>query len=526
VLETGQPDAELLAALAELALGDLGEEKTELHREIRFLTLSDRARAEATFQQRQPELIERLIKDSISQTRFRAEDSRVLFELTVPNELKSGLAQLDNLVLVVDDETAAYPWELMSAGTKPLCLAKGLVRQLQTSRYRPQIGARAGTAAYVVGDPVVSPPFQQLAGAREEARAVQRLLRARFEVTYRDEQLTALEVLSGLFARPYRIVHLAGHGHYEAPTTPGAKARSGMVLDSGIFLTAVEIQQMQQVPELVFLNCCHIGQTGPAAPRGAGGGVEFNRLAASVSRELIEMGVRAVVAAGWAVNDAAAKAFGEVFYGEMLDGNTFGRALKRAREETYGRFPESNTWGAYQAYGDPDYRLDPTGAAASRSFTEHVDAAEFVEAVRDIGRSARRTTAGDADGSKQRVVLATRLSDLVRDCPSEWLEQADVLMAIGYAYGDLGEFDRACHYLAPALADDGDAGTTTLRAVERLANFEARLADEEAKGPAARKLARAKLGAAIDRLVRLIAVAGTAERYALLGGAPSCSPCP
>ena len=48
----------------------------------------------------------------------------MLFELTVPNELKSSLAQVDNLVLVVDAETAAYPWELMSAGDKPLCIAK------------------------------------------------------------------------------------------------------------------------------------------------------------------------------------------------------------------------------------------------------------------------------------------------------------------------------------------------------------------------------------------------------------------
>ena len=77
----------------------------------------------------------------------------MLFELMVPNELKSSLAQVDNLVLVVDEETAAYPWELMSAGEKPLCVAKGLVRQLQTSNYRRQIGTRAGTAAFVVGDP-------------------------------------------------------------------------------------------------------------------------------------------------------------------------------------------------------------------------------------------------------------------------------------------------------------------------------------------------------------------------------------
>ena len=113
MLESDNADAELLAALAELAIGEPAE-SAEAHREIRFLTLSDRARAEATSQQRQPELVERLIKDSISQPRFRPEESRVLFELTVPNELKSGLAQVDNLVLVVDAESAAYPWELMS----------------------------------------------------------------------------------------------------------------------------------------------------------------------------------------------------------------------------------------------------------------------------------------------------------------------------------------------------------------------------------------------------------------------------
>ncbi len=170
-----------------------------------------------------------------------------------------------------------------------------------------------------------------------------------------------------MFKKPYRIVHLAGHGHYEPPTTPDGKARSGMVLDNGVFLTAVEVRQMQQVPELVFLNCCHIGQTGPEDRRPARGpAVEFNRLAASISRELIEMGVRAVVAAGWAVRDDAAKDFATVFYEKMLGGETFGRALGLARTHTYDMFGDCNTWGAYQAYGDPDYRLDPSGTAQRR----------------------------------------------------------------------------------------------------------------------------------------------------------------
>ena len=181
MLESDNADAELLAALAELAIGEPAE-PVEAHREIKFLTLSDRARAEATSHQRQPELVERLIKDSISQTRFRPEESRVLFELTVPNELKSGLAQVDNLVLVVDAESAAYPWELMSAGDKPLCSPRPLCGSYRPRTTGAQIGARAGTAAYVVGDPLVSPPFRQLAGAAAEAGAVYDLLRGRFDV--------------------------------------------------------------------------------------------------------------------------------------------------------------------------------------------------------------------------------------------------------------------------------------------------------------------------------------------------------
>ena len=512
VLESDNADAELLAALAELAIGEPAE-SNEAHREIKFLTLSDRARAEATSQQRQPELVERLIKDSISQPRFLPEESRVLFELTVPNELKSGLAQVDNLVLVVDAGSATYPWELMSPGDKPLCIAKGLVRQLQTTNYRPQIGARAGTAAYVVGDPLVSPPFRQLPGAAAEAGVVYDQLHGRFDVEKPMPNPTALQVLAGLYAKPYRIVHLAGHGHYEPPTTAGDKARSGMVLDNGVFLTAVEVGQMQQVPELVFLNCCHIGQTGPEAAAPRTPAVEFNRLAASVSRELIEMGVRAVVAAGWAVKDDAAKEFAQKFYEYMLGGETFGRALKTARIHVYENFSDSNTWGAYQAYGDPDYRLDPNSSGRATAGLGPVDAAEFIEALNLIGRKAEG--AGSLGKSPNPAVQT--LDVLVKDCPTDWLAQTDVQMAIGYAYGRLGQFDSAGRYLVTALAGEGDTSTTTMRAVEQLANFEVRLAEDITNGDA--EHARELQQSAIARLERLLAVAETAERHNLLGSA-------
>ncbi len=356
-LKTTEIDAPLVEALVGLAFAD--PEVDEPHRELRFVSLSDRARAEVMMQQRQPELIERLVRASISSTAYNPDHSRALFELMVPNDLKDSMGQLSRVVFVVDGETSQYPWELMNDGAEqPLCARLGMVRQLQTMRYRPQIRATTARTAFVVGDPLVSAPFRQLPGAATEAHVVADMLAAQrdFVPTYLDGQPTAIDVLGGLFRQPYRIVHLAGHGHYEAPTSGNARGRSGMVLDNGVFLTAVEIAQMQQVPELVFLNCCFIGQTGPDVSKTARD-LPYNKLAASISRELIEMGVRAVVAAGWAVRDDAALLFAKVFYGEMLERATFGRALQAARSKTFSQFPDSNTWGAYQAYGDPDFRL-------------------------------------------------------------------------------------------------------------------------------------------------------------------------
>ena len=36
-----------------------------------------------------------------------------------------------------------------------------------------------------------------------------------------------------------------------------------MVIGRDIFLTPGDIEQMRWVPELVFINCCHLGKPGP-----------------------------------------------------------------------------------------------------------------------------------------------------------------------------------------------------------------------------------------------------------------------
>ena len=67
--------------------------------------------------------------------------------------------------------------------------------------------------------------------------------------------------------------------------------------------------------------------------------------------------MKVVIAAGWAVDDAAALDFTKVFYEYMFGGYEFGRAIQEAREVTYEKYKYSNTWGAYQCYGDQFYTL-------------------------------------------------------------------------------------------------------------------------------------------------------------------------
>ena len=91
-------------------------------------------------------------------------------------------------------------------------------------------------------------------------------------------------------------------------STPGSSVsiRIDYRNDDGLLLTAVEVVQMEVVPEIVFLSCCHLGSVNNPHS-------QPNKLAYSLSRKLIEMGVRCVVAAGWAVNDDAACTFASTF---------------------------------------------------------------------------------------------------------------------------------------------------------------------------------------------------------------------
>jgi hypothetical protein len=282
----------------------------------------------------------------------------------------------------------------------------------------------------------------------------------------------ALKVINPLYQKPYRIVHIAAHGVFDERAADG-RNRSGVVLSDGLLLTAAEIGQMEIVPDLVFLNCCHLAKL-DARP------VAYNRLAYSIARELIEIGVRCVVAAGWAVDDEAAYTFADVFYqGILHEKLQFGDAVFAARRETYRKHGGSFTWGAYQAYGDAGWRVDPRDGAGRRGRVDanFVSPEELIDSVRGIRTEIfqrRETMSKPAARS-----TAAQLRALLKRCPKNWVDNPVVSFELAETYAALGAefFEEACKLYNNAIAADDRARRVPITAIEQLANIESKLGE-------------------------------------------------
>ena len=298
-------------------------------------------------------IVERLVETISTDNNWTKEKARAIFELLIPNDLKNQLKRHGNISWVLDKYSAGFPWELLqdkSTGARPLCINAGMIRQLATQDSRVNVETVSTNSTLVIGDPDLDGFLPQLPGALQEAKAVADLFR---QENYEINELlneSSEAIVTALFSTNYKIIHIAGHGVFEAD----AERSSGIVIGRNNYLTTAEIAQMSSTPELVFVNCCFLGKT-------VGIAEEFFRyrfkLAANIGTQLIENGVKVVIVAGWAVDDAAALAFSQKFYEGMFQGKSFGESVKMAREYVYINYAGKNTWGAYQCYGDPHYKL-------------------------------------------------------------------------------------------------------------------------------------------------------------------------
>jgi pimeloyl-ACP methyl ester carboxylesterase len=356
-----------------------------------FAALTKDASVPQRVTQIKPELIDEVNNQLTVASDFAVQLDRgnLIGRLLIPRDLRETIFRSGvPLVITVDATTARIHFEMISftPATQAKCFEREsflgtacrLTRQLRTGFAplpEPPIITGRALRVLVIADPAADAP---LPGAREEGESVAAIFEEfgqppDVEVVrlFGPEEATRVAVLDQLINHRFDILHYCGHCYFNAADPP----QSGWLFKGNpqYVLTAFELDRIDRIPQFVFSNACESGITPDRA-------LEQNALLApSFAEAFFARGVSNFVCTAWPVDDAAALAFARRFYRGLLGQEgppeSAQEAMAAAREEIATKHGRGGlqTWGAYQHYGDPNFRMvapakpQPPGKARRRS---------------------------------------------------------------------------------------------------------------------------------------------------------------
>ena len=320
--------------------------------------------------------------------------ARLLRRLLVPPDLRALLNGASQLVLDVDRDMAAVPWEVMqvdaddmasaAADLEPemvhLGLARPVSRQLRTTLSPSSTvmsKARGPLRALIVGDPGAYDRGESLPGARREALAMAALFKSlKVEVQlllgspgHSDGHAPAtrssmIDLLSRR-ASSYDILHYCGHGVFD----PADPSESGWLFADGVLgPNELRLALESGAPPLILANACLSGRLAePVRKPGSYSADTWNEhgLVPGLADAMLQYGARNFIGTCREISDEGAVKFAEVFYRRVIpsatDAESVGSALLAARNALYlERKSFGSLWATYQHFGNPAWRMRPT----------------------------------------------------------------------------------------------------------------------------------------------------------------------
>ncbi len=353
---------------------------------------------------------------------LQLERGRFLEGLLMPADLRKQLYGPAPLVMMLDSTTARIHWEMVaqpSLDSSPLrrppaepgqfeyadgflATSRGFTRQLRTTFAplpEPPPPPQTILRVLIVADPAED---AHLPGAEEEAVTIAELFEG-YNAIQKDPNATRVEVrrlfgpidatrtnvLRELMLRRYDILHFAGHCVFE---WKAAGNGSGWIFNvkRRELLSANELRRIDRIPKFVFSNAC---ESGVMPDRSSD---RNDQLAPSFAEAFFNRGVANFVCTAWPVDDVAAREFAFALYSNLLgvqkatasqpaDGPvSMHEAMKRARLTIAATPNGRSTWGAYQHYGNPYFRLFYE--------TKEKTTTDQQKTKRKAGKKARKTT--------------------------------------------------------------------------------------------------------------------------------------
>jgi CHAT domain-containing protein/pimeloyl-ACP methyl ester carboxylesterase len=473
---------------------------------IRFTAITDKAHADQEMVPANRVMVETIIEKIAKQSQWNKLFSQTLYELLIPVGFKGYGSNIKNMVLIVDDQTARYPWELLQDANgiseKPLVINTGLVRQLTSGNQTGKRVMNSSNRALVIGEPLIDPDkYPALPGAKAEAEKLSEIfLNNGLDVTpsINDDEI---DIVPKLLTKSYKIIHIAAHGIVGQTINDP----TGIVLGENIIFTSGDFNSIPVVPEFVFVNCCSSADYNVQV---AAQMRKKYELAASVGTQLILMGVKAAIITGWEIDDAAAATFCDTFYQSMFTGKPFGEAIRSARERTYEQHVQTNTWGAYQCYGDPFYTFNTGKAWSKKTKPQFADAEEVIYAldnfISEISSSSKRKT---AEESKSRII------EIVNELYADWKKDARITARLAELYKTIGLMKEALEYYEQLFGLEN--ASYTVKTVEQYFNITVRYAITQLKSGEIKAVdAKKKINEAVHGLEKI--KGETLERNSLI----------
>jgi|GEM_PF-4621462 len=390
--------------------------------------------------------------------------TNTLYNILIPKKIKNEIRNHPNIQWKMDLESAQYPWEMLHDtinDKEPIFVKSGMVRQLLSRASFPYERIVRSQKALVIGDPIYT-HLKPLPFAEQEAEELKDKLEINdWEVDYISKG-NLFQILARL-QRQYKLLHIAGHGVYDPQTKQAGIVVEDTVIDSHFF------KSLPYIPEFAFINCCYSGDIDSTYEQKT---KQKYKLAASLGIQLIEQGVEAVIITGWAVDDDAALAFADIFYEHLLSNKTFGQAALAARRQVYQDYGEySVTWGAYQCYGNPHYKIQRR--SSNNGFIDYEDEDHVLTLLFNLKSKCIRKS--------ELSNIADQVAELFEKCRAKGLDTPLVLQNIAEIYFEIGELEQAKTIFEKMLKKEN--AKYSVRSLEQYCNLLFKIELENEKEP-------------------------------------------
>jgi len=258
----------------------------------------------------------------------------------IPVEIRNKLFQNESIQISSCGKTIDIPMEYIHNEKNFLGLEVIISKIFSLNHYIAEVNSLNkrnidSFSALVITDPKTD-RYEKLTYAIKECDIlIDNLKKSKFDIKHLQHEEARLSNIEPILDMGLSLLHFSGHGEEN-----GLVLLYDEVLDSS-FLRERFIWFVNR--PIIFLNCCLTGIT----PYFGGG--KFEGLVPNLHRA----NSGPIVASNKKVFDDNSKEFSVVFYNELLDGKSIGKAFQNAQKH----IEDSLLWGTFQLFGYPEHSI-------------------------------------------------------------------------------------------------------------------------------------------------------------------------